>query len=199
MDNSNNEIWKDIIGFEQYYQVSNLGRVRSKDRIVITPKTSYFKKGRILIPSLDSKGNYLFVGLHVNNKVKLIYIHRLVAQNFIPNPHNYKQVNHINENKKDNRADNLEWCTAEYNMNYGTAMQRAKETYASRYDRSAIAKNNAIKKKVIQYTLDGKYIKEWDSLTDIQNELGFCRRNISKCCEGKYKQANNFIWKFKKD
>lgn len=86
MDNSNNEIWKDIIGFEQYYQVSNLGRVRSKDRIVITPKTSYFKKGRILIPSLDSKGNYLFVGLHVNNKVKLIYIHRLVAQNFIPNP-----------------------------------------------------------------------------------------------------------------
>lgn len=189
MDNSNNEIWKDIIGFEQYYQVSNLGRVRSKDRIVITPKTSYFKKGRILIPSLDSKGNYLFVGLHVNNKVKLIYIHRLVAQNFIPNPHNYKQVNHINENKKDNRADNLEWCTA----------QRAKETYASRYDRSAIAKNNAIKKKVIQYTLDGKYIKEWDSLTDIQNELGFCRSNISKCCEGKYKQANNFIWKFKKD
>lgn len=176
MDNSNNEIWKDIIGFEQYYQVSNLGRVRSKDRIVITPKTSYFKKGRILIPSLDSKGNYL-----------------------PPNPHNYKQVNHINENKKDNRADNLEWCTAEYNMNYGTAMQRAKETYASRYDRSAIAKNNAIKKKVIQYTLDGKYIKEWDSLTDIQNELGFCRSNISKCCEGKYKQANNFIWKFKKD
>ena len=153
MDNSNNEIWKDIIGFEQYYQVSNLGRVRSKDRIVITPKTSYFKKGRILIPSLDSKGNYLFVGLHVNNKVKLIYIHRLVAQNFIPNPHNYKQVNHINENKKDNRADNLEWCTAEYNMNYGTAMQRAKETYASRYDRSAIAKNNAIKKKVIHIHL----------------------------------------------
>lgn len=119
----------------------------------------------------------------------------MVAQNFIPNPHNYKQVNHINENKKDNRADNLKWCTAEYNMNYGTAIQRAKETYASHYDRSAIAKNNAIKKKVIQYTLDGKYIKEWDSLTDIQNELGFCRSNS----EGKYKQANNFIWKFKKD
>lgn len=126
---------------ERYYQVSNLGRVRSKDRIVITPKTSYFKKGRILIPSLDGKGNYLFVGLHVNNKVKLIYIHRLVAQNFIPNPHNYK---HINENKKDNRADNLEWCII------------------------------------------------WT------NELGFCRSNISKCCEGKYKQANNLIWKFKK-
>ena len=78
-------------------------------------------------------------------------------------------------------------------------MQRAKETYASHYDRSAIAKNNAIKKKVRQYTLDGKYIKEWDSLTDIQNELGFCRSNISKCCKGEYKQANNFIWKFKKD
>lgn len=199
MDNSNNEIWKDFIGFERYYQVSNLGRVRSKDRIAITPKTSYFKKGRISIPSLDGKGNYLFVGLHVNNKVKLIYIHRLVAQNFIPNPHNYKQVNHINENKKDNRADNLERCTAEYNMNYGTAMQRAKETYASHYDRSAIAKNNAIEKEVIQYALDGKYIKEWDSLTDIQNELGFCRSNISKCREGKYKQANNFIWEFKKD
>lgn len=53
--------------------------------------------------------------------------------------------------------------------------------------------------KVRQYTLDGKYIKEWDSLTDIQNELGFCRSNISKCCKGEYKQANNFIWKFKKD
>lgn len=159
MDNSNNEIWKDIIGFEQYYQVSNLGRVRSKDRIVITPKTSYFKKGRILIPSLDGKGNYLFVGLHVNNKVKLIYIHRLVAQNFIPNPHNYKQVNHINENKKDNRADNLEWCTAEYNMNYGTAMQRAKETYASHYDRSAIAKIMLLKRKLYNIHLMASILK----------------------------------------
>lgn len=125
----------------RYGKILFLGRVRSKDRIVITPKTPYFKNG---------KGNYLFVGLHVNN---------LVAQNFIQNPHNYKQVNHINENKKDNRADNLEWCTAEYNMNYGTAMQRAKETYASHYDRGAIAKIMLLKRKLYNIHLMASILK----------------------------------------
>ena len=193
------EKWVPIKGYEGYYEVSSEGNVRSVDRVIRYKNGHYQKfKSRTLKPKITMQG-YEQVDLSKNNKVKQVKVHRLVAENFVSNPYGKPQINHIDGIKLNNNVRNLEWCTAEYNMNYGTAMQRAKETYASHYDRSAIAKNNAIKKKVIQYTLDGKYIKEWDSLTDIQNELGFCRSNISKCCEGKYKQANNFIWKFKKD
>lgn len=115
------EIWKDIEGYEGIYQVSNLGNVRVLDRIVnsaIKNNDKVKRKGQIL--KQYNKRGYLQVTLTVSNKRKYFNVHRLVAQAFIPNPNNLPQVNHRDENPKNNCVNNLEWCSAKYNANYGT-------------------------------------------------------------------------------
>ena len=118
------EIWKDIIGYEGLYQVSSYGRVRSLDRY---DSRNCFRKKRILKLCANRLG-YLKVGLWSNGKVKHHLVHRLVAEAFIPNPNNLPIINHIDENPSNNNVDNLEWCTAKYNMNYGTIRERQKDT-----------------------------------------------------------------------
>ena len=112
------EIWKDIDGYEGLYQVSNLGRVKSL----------HHNKEKILKGSYNSKG-YYFVKLCKNGISKSIFVHRLVAQEFIPNPDNLPIVNHKDENPRNNNVDNLEWCTQKYNANYGTVRERQAQTY----------------------------------------------------------------------
>ena len=122
----NKEIWKDIKGYEGLYQVSNFGRVKSLTKYHKTKK-GYFSKERILKLIRNERG-YLLVGLCKNWKKQKVFVHRLVAETFIPNPNNLPQVNHINEFEKDNNSiDNLEWCTCKYNCNYGTRNKRIKE------------------------------------------------------------------------
>ena len=123
------EIWKDIKDFEGIYQVSNLGRVRGLDRIVVNVNGKRNSiKGRIIKPITRQTG-YVVYGLNKGGKAYKRYAHRLVAQAFIPNPNNYPEVNHINEfNKSDNSVDNLEWCTRDYNSHYGTRSERAHKT-----------------------------------------------------------------------
>ena len=107
------EEWRDITGFENYYQVSNLGNVRS----CLNTGHKMTNKWRILSPRLDNRG-YLFVNLYdENHNMKSIKIHRLVAMAFVPNPHNYNIVNHKDENPANNKAENLEWCTQKQNCN----------------------------------------------------------------------------------
>jgi hypothetical protein len=102
------EYWKPIIGYEGLYEVSNLGRIKSVKR--------YGTLGGIIIPWNNSKkAPYLRVGLSKNNKRKRLLVHRLVAEAFIPNPNNLKEVNHINGNKQDNKVDNLEWNSKSQN------------------------------------------------------------------------------------
>ena len=108
------EVWKDIVGNEGLYQVSNFGRVRSVDH---HDSLGRLQIGRVLKPQLDGRKNYFHVTL-ANRKI--VQVHTLVAQAFIPNPNNLPQVNHKDENKQNNRADNLEWCTAKYNNSYGS-------------------------------------------------------------------------------
>ena len=122
------EIWKPIVGYEGYYEVSNLGRVRSIDRFVID-KTGrrQFKKGTLLNYRPDRQG-YCIVSLSINRKYKTKCVHTLVADAFIPNPDNLPQVNHKDEVKSNNCVDNLEWCTAKYNANYGNRNKKVIET-----------------------------------------------------------------------
>ena len=121
----NQEEWRDVVGFESYYQVSNLGRVRSLDRDIpymFNGKTVIqHKKGQIMKLRPDS-GGYLRVNLHVAHvKDKLLGVHRIVAQAFIPNPENLPCVNHKDYNRANNCVDNLEWCYVEYNNHYSNS------------------------------------------------------------------------------
>lgn len=110
------EIWKDVVGYEGYYQVSNLGRVRSLDRIASNGRKI---KGKILSAKVNTPPYYPRVSLSVNGKMKLVQVHRLVAQAFVynPDPEHKTQVGHKDESRTNNRADNLEWVTPKENSN----------------------------------------------------------------------------------
>ena len=135
------EIWKDIEGYEGRYQVSNLGRVRSVprewDQFNRHGTLSHYRTEGSIIKPLFLKG-YITVGLRSDpSHFKRIPVHRLVAQAFIQNPDGLPQVNHKDEDKTNNRADNLEWCTAKYNANFGTRQYRigkAKSKGIGKYD-----------------------------------------------------------------
>ena len=174
------EVWRDIEGFDGLYQVSNQGRVKSLERKVPKGDGERTVKERILKPGVRSKG-YLFVVLCAGGKSRMFSVHRLVCQAFHDNPENKLDVNHINENKTDNRACNLEWSTRKENCNHGT-----------RNVRMAIAKSRPI----AQYTLNGKLLKVWPSAKEVGSQTGFSRGNICKAANGKFKQAYGFIWKY---
>lgn len=118
------EEWRPVVGYEGLYEASSFGRVKSLDRY---NSKNCFIKGRILKQSNDGRG-YMSIQLCLNGKIERYLVHRLIAQTFIPNPDNLPQVNHKDENKSNNRVDNLEWCDCSYNINYGTAKERAKKT-----------------------------------------------------------------------
>ena len=171
-----NEIWKDILGYEGLYQVSDKGRVKS----IVYGKEKIRKLVR-------NKNGYLRVGLRKNGKMKQCLVHRLVGQSFIPNPHNLPQVNHKDENKTNNCVENLEWCDRKYNLNYGTRNQRIAEKHTNGKD----------SKPVLQYKKTGEFVKEWKSIRDVQRNLGYSQGNISSCCLGKLKWIYGFVWKYK--
>ena len=121
------EEWKDVVGYEGLYEVSNLGRIRSIDRKV-RYKDSYRTVKGVYIKQISEIYGHLIVKLCKEGKKKQYYVHRLVAQAFIPNPNNLPCINHKNEIPYDNRVDNLEWCTVLYNNTYGTRTQKEIET-----------------------------------------------------------------------
>lgn len=136
-----NEIWKDIKGYEGLYQVSNFGRVRCLERLTKNKWGNYYRKSIILKPLVLSKG-YLGVRLYDSNKnVRTLRIHRLVAEAFISNPYNYPQVNHKDEDKTNNCVVNLEWCTCEYNNNYGTRNQRISYCFFNKRNKKKVQSN----------------------------------------------------------
>ena len=172
-----NEIWKDVVGYEGLYQVSNQGRVKSLER---KDRFGRIVKGRTLKPGVKNSG-YLFVGLYAGGKKKMFFVHRLVCQAFHENPYSKPQVNHLNEDKTDNRACNLEWATAKENLNHGTHNERMVKT---------------LSKPICQYTLDEKIVKTWASLTEVKRKTGFSQGNISEVANGNRKTAYGFIWKY---
>lgn len=169
------EIWKDVVGFEGLYMVSNYGRVKSLNY-------NHTGEERILKQGKGGKNVYYKVKLCKDSERHDCFVHRLVAQAFIPNTDNLPQVNHKDENGFNNHVDNLEWCTQSYNYNYGTRIQRIAEKRS---------------KSVFQYSTDDKLIKEWPSTMEIQRQTGYSFSHIAKCCRGEQKTSYGFIWRYK--
>ena len=157
---------RDVKGYEGLYAVTSCGKVWS------------YMSQKFLEPSADKKG-YLKVNLCKNGKAKNFRVHRLVAEAYIPNPNNLPMINHKDENKTNNCLQNLEWCDAKYNINYGTRNEKVA---------------NSLKIPIIQFDLDGNFIKEWGSATDVGREV---KGHICHCLNGRRKSAYGSIWKYK--
>ena len=177
------EIWKDILGYEGLYQISNLGRVKSLTR---TKSGKYGSirpvKERILKPTKDNKG-YFLVHLYNNSSGKTLMVHRIVASAFIPNPQGLPQVNHKDENKANNCVDNLEYCTPEYNSNYGTRNKKVSKSLI----------NNSKRSKSVLCVETGVI---YSSTKEVQRQLGYSGGHISKCCNGRLKTAYGYHWQY---
>lgn len=174
------EIWKDIPGYSGLYQVSNFGRIKGLSRIVKNKARQMVVRTKIKKPQTNKRNGRLFISLSKDGIKKTYSIHRLVAMAFIPNPNNLPQINHKDENPKNNNVENLEWCTAYYNTNYG----------------NGIAKRAKLKSKAI-YQIDKtthKIITRFDSLTQAQKKTGIDKRLISKVICGEHKTAGNYYW-----
>ena len=187
------EVWKDIIGHPGY-QISNFGRVRSIERIIHTmrqgkPFNSRHKAKFLSL--IKNKSGYLMVTLGRKGARKTYIVSRLVAKSFIPNPDNLPEVNHINENKLDNRACNLEWCSREYNQSYGTRNTRISKSML----------NRDAYKHVLQYDADMNLISEHMSISAAERALrgieGKCGENIRQNILGNTKHAYGYIWRYK--
>lgn len=183
------ELWKDIKGYEGLYQVSNEGNVRSVDRIVQVERNgSQFeqcRKGRI-IRQLARRHGYLAVFLYKDGERIQVSVHRLVAEAFCEKKQGATEVNHKNEIKTDNRAENLEWVTHKENTNYGTAQQR----------RSEKTRNNERSTPIRQKTLDGEVVKEYPSIAEAFRQTGCGKGNIHKCLKGTYSHAYGYKWEY---
>lgn len=176
------EIWKAVPGYEGLYEVSNMGRVRSLDTIVVTKRgVQKKKKGLLLQPMKTKKGYYM-----VNLQKTRMYVHRIVAAAFLPNPDLLPYINHKDENKENNRVDNLEWCDNKYNLNYGTTLERMRAHSAG-----------FPKKRVVQMDREGNELGEFESLADAARAVGVPYTNIAVCCKETYRTAGGYKWKFK--
>lgn len=178
------EIWKDVVGYEGYYKVSNMGRLKSLNRKVDHPSGKPVELKEIIRKTYKNFG-YITVCLNKKGKRKNVRVHRLVALAFIPNPENKPQVNHKNEIKHDNRLENLEWATAYENS-----------IYKDIHLRKRLAPK---KRRVYQYTKDMVFIKEWESIKkaieSLEKKKGFSSM-ISACCRRKRKTALGYIWRY---
>lgn len=179
------EVWKDVTGFEGYYQVSNRGQVRSIARNVEYGAWGHQSlEGKLLKPGINKLG-YLRVVLFANHKQETVAVHRLVAKEFIPNPDGKRTVNHKNGIKTDNRVENLEWAT------YG---ENHKHAYISGI------RNPPSEHPVLQLSKDGEVITEYKSIQEAERTTGIAGPNICACCKGKrYKTAGGFIWQYKNE
>lgn len=177
-----NEIWKDIEGYIGLYQISNLGRVKSLGR----RGKGCSLEDRILKHNINKDGYHLVNLKDVNHVAKWYSVHRLVALHFIPNPNNLPIINHKDEDKSNNYMDNLEWCTIQYNNSYGTVVERQSNNKKGQ-------SNEWLNKPILQYSLEGEFIAEFDSTTQAAQFLApVLRKDIEKI----KKAINNQLRKY---
>ena len=185
------EEWRTIEETNGKYSVSNLGNVKRNEHYTIVSPTSthmngakLFYKERKLNPYLNKEG-YRIVRLQLEEgNARTVSVHRLVAENFIPNPNNYPQINHIDENRTNNCISNLEWCTAVHNANHGTRKEKLRKISGIR---------------VAQYDLQGNLIKIWDSISQASQSFGAkttsCIRRVCKGESGRL-SYRGYIWRY---
>lgn len=164
-----NEIWKDVIGYEGLYVVSNFGNVKNS-------------KSNRMLKQENAKG-YKRVTLRKNNTARHFTVHRLVATAFLENPYDYPCINHIDENTSNNRLDNLEWCTYSYNINFGSRNFKVMRD----------------SKPVAQMDFAGNVLAKYISIGFASKILNVDPSNIYKCCNGKTQYAYEYKWKFISD
>lgn len=170
------EIWKDVLGYEGYYQVSNLGRVKSLEREIWVGQIKKIKKETIMNLPKNTTG-YLMVNLCVNKVRKKFLVHRLVASAFIPNENNLPQINHKDENKENNCVENLEWCNNIYNNNYGLHCEN-------------ISRANG---KPVMCVETGECFR---SQAEAARRIGASASAISVCCLHNHRTVYGLHWRF---
>ena len=181
------EIWKDIKGYEQLYRISNLGNVFSvklkREIGFIVPKTENYKTKYVILTKDGNK--------------KRVAVHRLVAETFISNPNKLPQVDHVDTDPLNNRVENLRWVSAYENSNNPLTKVHQKEAAKERckiYGSPTEGKESVNRVKVLQYTLEGVFIKEWDCIQEISKELKLDNGSISKCINNKRKSCGGYLW-----
>lgn len=160
---------RDVVGFEGLYKVTSCGKVWS------------CRRKRFMKP-YGAEGDYQMIGLRKDGKQYFDYIHRIVAKAYIPNPHGYKEVNHLDEVKSHNWYKNLEWCSRQYNLNYGHRMMKAK----------ASGRLGAKRRPVYCIELD----KVFSSTAETARQLGVSQSNVSLACHGKLKTVGGYHLRF---
>lgn len=163
------EVWRDIPGYEGLYQASTYGRIKNK-------------KSKKVLQGYKEKQGYITVNLDKPRRV-----HRMVAITFLPNPNNFPQVNHIDEDKTNNNVVNLEWCTAKYNLSYGTAHERSVATKIIECK---------LGKPIIGISKEGKIEKKYRSVREASRDIKKNSSSIFNCLSGKKKTCGGYFWKY---
>lgn len=195
------EVWRDVKDYEGFYQVSNLGNIRMLDRYIKCRGGVRFVKCCELDITVNNH-NYCVVGLNDGKKNKQYRVHRLVAEAFIPNPDNKPYIDHINTIKTDNRVQNLRWVTPKENSNNQLTIQHLSDSQKGEkaYWYGKTGKNHPECKSVLQFDLNGNFIKEWDCIADANRYFNKPRTDghIGQCCKNIRKTAYGYIWKYSK-
>jgi hypothetical protein len=198
------EIWKPVVGYEGLYEVSNLGNVKAVEKIVGHP-TGQCRRPEKMVKLQNGSSGYAVVNLCKNGKPRTTRVHILVAEAFLKKPEGKCEVDHINRNRKDNRVENLKWCTHKENMNNINTIQymkgdpnKSKSAYMALASKIYNGSSQA-PKTIHQYTLNGEYIATYLSLHDAEAATGISRNSISKVIDKFERKAGEYIWSSQKN